>query len=102
MNMRGIAAGMAATALTMAGVLYMTAPVAARSCQEQCDAQRDSMAAYCNATYTFNSPEWLDCWNENEYQWWLCSTGAYWCGSYFECEFIGWVEDTPAWNCVYD
>ena len=91
-------------------VMATTQPVSARSCQQQCDAERAAGLADCNANY----PGDQECTNQVNSYYYTCSTGAMVCSDMsFDCYtsptmtcYYGvingqsfWMCDSPTYSC---
>jgi hypothetical protein len=88
----------AAVGVFVSIMVLTTEPVSARSCQEQCDAEFSAGASYCEANFTPGSQEYNDCYSTLNYQYWLCSTGAYNCGWMGYCFVIAY-DHQFYWGC---
>jgi hypothetical protein len=88
-----------AVGLFVSILMVSTEPVSARSCQEQCDAERAAGSSYCEYYFTPGTEDYNTCYATVNYQYWLCSTGAYTCGHSVMCNVFHYGSTYILYDC---
>lgn len=65
-----------------------------RRCQQECDAEYDAGAAYCQSQFGGSGQDYQDCMSDTYGVWQSCSMGAMWCSE--NPVYLCWV--TCNWN----